>query len=265
MGAFLIAMLAGFAGSFHCVGMCGGFACGLAQTCQGSKTALVLHSLLYNTGRVVTYAFIGALAGLVGRALIGGHAHSVGLAPDFAIIGMETTAEGLGKALPMPGGHGMVLAGEVGWAQRGLSILAGVLMLIMACELFGLRRSTTATWARLGGESFAKVFRTLLLSKRPSAALALGVANGFLPCPLVYAFAAAAVAAGTVVDAVLLMTAFGLGTFPAMAVMGAVGFLMTPLVRKWGVRFAGAFVLMIGLVTILRGILPDLLHGMPMS
>lgn len=260
MSAFLIAMLAGFAGSFHCVGMCGGFACGLAQTRQGSKTALLLHSLLYNTGRVVTYAFIGALAGLLGNVLIDGHAHTVGLMPDLPIMDRETMTQGMGS-----GPHGMVLAGEMGWAQRGLSILAGLLMLVMAFELLGLRRRAPATWARLGGESLARAFRTLLLSKRPSAALALGVANGFLPCPLVYAFAAAAVATGSVADAVLLMTAFGLGTVPAMVFMGAAGFLMTPAVRKWGVRFSGAFVLVIGLVTILRGVVPGLLHGMQIA
>ena len=244
MSAFLIAMLAGFAGSFHCIGMCGGFACGLAQTRQSSKMALMIHSLLYNTGRVVTYAFIGALAGLLGQALIGGHAHAPGVDAGM---------------------HGMVLAGEIGWVQRSLSILAGVLMLVMASELLGLRRRVPATWARMGGESFAKIFRTLLTSKRPSAALALGVANGFLPCPLVFAFAAAAITTGTILDAVLLMTAFGLGTFPAMFFMGAVGFLMTPAVRKWGVRFSGAFVLVIGVVTIIRGMVPNLLHGMHMT
>ncbi len=265
MSPYLIAMLAGFAGSFHCIGMCGGFACGLAQTSQGSKTALLLHSLLYNTGRVVTYAFIGALAGLLGHVLIDGHAHTVGLATNVTAIDMDAMAHGMDHAALSSGPHGMVLAGEMGWAQRGLSIMAGLLMLVMASELLGLRRRAPATWARLGGESLAKVFRTLLLSKRPSAALALGVANGFLPCPLVYAFAAAAVATGSVADAVLLMTAFGLGTIPAMVFMGAAGFLMTLAVRKWGVRFSGAFVLVIGLVTILRGMVPGLLHGMPMA
>lgn len=265
MSAFLIAMVAGFAGSFHCVGMCGGFACGLAQTSQGSKAALLAHSLLYNAGRIVTYAFIGALAGLLGHALIGDHAQTAEMATHAAATGMSGMNHGMDHGVPASGIHGMVLTGEMGWTQRGLSILAGLLMLVMALELLGIRHRVPATWARLGGESFAKVFRTLLLSKRPFAALALGVANGFLPCPLVYAFAAAAVATGYVVDAVLLMTAFGLGTFPAMFFMGAVGFLMTPGVRKWGVRFSGAFVLVIGLVTIIRGMVPSLLHGMHMT
>ena len=265
MSAFLIAMLAGFAGSFHCVGMCGGFACGLAQTRSGAKMALMIHSLLYNTGRVVTYAFIGALAGMLGHMLINGHDHTVGMAPNFTAIGLEAMADGVDHTALAAGPHGMVLAGEMGWVQRGLSILAGLLMLAMSSELLGLRRRAPATWAKLGGESCARVFRALLTSKRPAAALALGVANGFLPCPLVFAFAAAAVAAGHVVDAILLMTAFGLGTFPAMFFMGNVGFFMTPAVRKWGVRFSGAFVLVIGLVTILRGMVPNLLHGMHMT
>lgn len=265
MSAFLVAMLAGVAGSFHCVGMCGGFACGLAQARGGPRSAFVIQGLLYNTGRVVSYAFIGALAGLLGHVLIGGHAHSVGVAPNFAAIAMDATTHGMITAELMPEPHGMVLAGEIGWAQRSLSILAGLLMLVMASELLGLRRRAPANWTRLGSEGFAKVFRTLLTSKRPTAALALGVANGFLPCPLVFAFAAAAVATGTVVDAVLLMTAFGLGTFPAMFFMGTVGFFMTPVARKWGVRFSGVFVLAIGLVTFIRGLAPNLLHGMHMT
>lgn len=229
MSAFAVAMVAGFAGSFHCVGMCGGFACGLSHVNVQSRSALVVRNLLYNTGRLVTYAFIGALAGAFGAALTSGGS--------------------------------MVLAGEIGVAQRILSVVAGLLMLLMALELLGVRRHVPKTWARLGGEWFAAIFRTLLLSRNSLAPLVLGVANGFLPCPLVFAFASAAAATGAVEPAVLTMIAFGLGTFPAMLFMGAVGGLMTPAVRIWGVRFAGAFVFIIGLITLARGILPVIVHG----
>lgn len=247
MSAFLVAMVAGFAGSFHCVGMCGGFACGLAQSRSGSRFDVLLHSLLYNLGRLTTYAFIGALAGAFGAVLISAdpsvaHAQHNGMNPI-----------------------GMILAGEIGLAQRALSIVAGLLMLRMALDLLGVRHHIPTSWARLGGETVARIFRTLLISKRPSAAIALGVANGFLPCPLVLAFAAAAAATGTVTSAVLIMIAFGLGTFPAMLFMGAVGVLMTPAVRIWGVRLSGAFVFIIGLVTLARGIIPGLLHGMHLA
>lgn len=229
MTAFLIAMTAGFAGSFHCVGMCGGFACGLSQMHTGSKSALLLRSLLYNLGRLVTYAFIGALAGTFGAALTGGGS--------------------------------MVLSGEMGVAQRLLSAAAGVLMLIMALELFGIRKHMPKSWGRIGGEGIAGIFRSLLLSRNPSAPLVLGVANGFLPCPLVLAFAAISAATGSVELAILTMIAFGLGTFPSMIFMSMVGVLMSPAIRVWGVRVAGTFVLVIGLVTLARGLLPGLIHG----
>ncbi|MGI9385095.1 MAG: sulfite exporter TauE/SafE family protein [Methyloligellaceae bacterium] len=228
--SFLVIMLAGFAGSFHCVGMCGGLVCGLGRAPSGSPLATSARHLLYNSGRVVTYAFIGALAGLFGAAL----------------IGHET---------------GMVLAGDVGTAQRVLSVVAGLLMLVMALQLFGLLRHLPGSWAAIGGTAFASALQALLRSPSPAAPVALGVANGFLPCPLVLAFAASAAATGAVAPAVLTMVAFGLGTFPAMFAMGALGRVLAPSARRWGVRVAGAFVLVIGLITLVRGVLPGLLHG----
>lgn len=61
----LSALLIGFLGSGHCLGMCGGLA---AATGQGS--AGVTRLLSYNIGRIVTYGLIGALAGLLGEQLV---------------------------------------------------------------------------------------------------------------------------------------------------------------------------------------------------
>jgi sulfite exporter TauE/SafE len=58
----------GFFGSFHCIGMCGPIALALPHT-SPSKLRLVTGRLLYNFGRVVTYAILGILAGLVGRVV----------------------------------------------------------------------------------------------------------------------------------------------------------------------------------------------------
>jgi sulfite exporter TauE/SafE len=52
------------------------------------------------------------------------------------------------------------------------------------------------------------------------------------------------------------MAAFGLGTFPAMLVMGGAGRLLAPRWRQHGVRVAGSFILVLGLVTLGRGVLP---------
>lgn len=54
----------GFAGSLHCVGMCGPIAVVLPQT--GNP---YFSRILYHGGRVISYAFIGLLIGLIGEGV----------------------------------------------------------------------------------------------------------------------------------------------------------------------------------------------------
>lgn len=59
----------GFIGSFHCVGMCGPIALALPLNRQNTFTR-IFSGLLYNTGRVLTYATLGMLFGLLGKGFI---------------------------------------------------------------------------------------------------------------------------------------------------------------------------------------------------
>lgn len=68
MTGALVIVAAGFAGSFHCVGMCGGFACALGRDRHGAAATLLRH-LLSNLGRVTTYGVLGGVAGSFGQAL----------------------------------------------------------------------------------------------------------------------------------------------------------------------------------------------------
>jgi sulfite exporter TauE/SafE len=65
--SFVTAALAlGFLGSFHCIGMCGPLA--LMLPVQGlSGPRKVMGILLYNLGRVSTYALLGLLMGFIGK------------------------------------------------------------------------------------------------------------------------------------------------------------------------------------------------------
>jgi sulfite exporter TauE/SafE len=94
-----------------------------------------------------------------------------------------------------------------------------------------------------------------------AAPVALGVVNGFLPCPLVYAFLAQAAASGGAGSGVLTMIALGLGTFPAMLAMGWMGIGMRPSWRRAGVRLAGTIVLAFGILTIARVFVPLYVPG----
>lgn len=62
--------LFGLLGSFHCVGMCGAIALALpGGTAATSPLRYAGGRLLYNLGRVTTYATLGAGAGLLGQGL----------------------------------------------------------------------------------------------------------------------------------------------------------------------------------------------------
>ena len=65
---FTSALLLGFVGSLHCAGMCGPIAVALPLNNQ-SWFARISGGLLYNTGRIITYAWLGAIFGLAGMGL----------------------------------------------------------------------------------------------------------------------------------------------------------------------------------------------------
>lgn len=276
IASLAVILLAGFAGSFHCVGMCGGFACGLGTDPGGSPLKTVVRHVLYNSGRWVSYVMIGALAGALGAFILSS-------GPDTGSHAGHRTGHGTGAQKMTSGAHdnpadhgaaghehsmsgmthddaGYVLTGNFGVLQRVLSVLAGILMLVMALQLFGVLRHRPHSRLWLGGNSFAAAMRALLKSKNPGVPVTLGVINGFLPCPLVYAFAAMAAASGSAISGMLTMAAFGLGTFPAMLFMGSAGRAFSLGLRQNGVRLAGGFVFVFGFVTVLRGVVPSVLH-----
>jgi uncharacterized protein len=227
---YLTLFAAGFAGSFHCVGMCGGFACALGRDPRGHGPTVLRH-LLYNAGRLTTYCFLGALAGALGQVIC---------TPQGATVSL--------------------LHGSLDASQRLLAIAAGLLMIGMALQFFGLLQRFHHLAAGFGGSMFALSLRSLLTTRSRAAPLAFGVFNGFLPCPLVYAFVAEAASTAAVLPGFVTMAAFGLGTFPAMLMMGGVGRALAPAWRQRGVWLAGSFILLLGLITLGRGIMPIAAH-----
>ena len=80
--ALLISALGlGFASGFHCIGMCGPIALSLGLT-KKQATNYYLQNLTYQFGRVVTYAFLGAILGIIGQGF-----HMVGF-QQYLTIGV---------------------------------------------------------------------------------------------------------------------------------------------------------------------------------
>jgi uncharacterized protein len=235
MSHYALLFIAGVAGSFHCIGMCGGFACALGRDPRGRGATAVRHAL-YNTGRLTTYCFLGGLAAALGWSV-------------YTSVGTESR-------LAAP-----ILSPSLDAVQRGLAVIAGLLMIVMAMQFFGFRRLHRIS-AGFGGSTLAAALRSLLRTRGYAAPLALGVVNGFLPCPLVYAMVAQAAGSLDVLSGCLTMAAFGLGTFPTMLIMGGAGRLLAPEWRRHGVRLAGSFILILGVITLARGVVPMTAHGL---
>lgn len=217
--------LAGLAGSWHCVGMCGGFACVLGSDRTGAVPMLV-RQLLYNLGRLTTYAFIGGVVGHLAAGLC------------VAEPGMPPTAA----------------------AQRVLAVASGLLLIVIGLQFLGwIRGSARPLGLTYAAPTLTRALRDILRTPGPAAPLAFGALNGFLPCPLVYAIAAQAMGSGSAVAGMLTMLVFGLGTFPAMLLVGGVGSRLRAAINagSWGrhsVEAAGALILLLGLITLTRGV-----------
>lgn len=68
MNLFITALIMGGIGTMHCIGMCGPIALSLPVV-SNSHSSRFLSTMLYNTGRVVTYSILGAIFGIAGSTV----------------------------------------------------------------------------------------------------------------------------------------------------------------------------------------------------
>lgn len=80
------AILLGFVGSFHCVGMCGPIALALPLN-RDSLASKISGTLFYNAGRVLTYSLLGLLFGFVGEGfVIAGYQQAISIAMGITLL-----------------------------------------------------------------------------------------------------------------------------------------------------------------------------------
>jgi uncharacterized protein (TIGR03382 family) len=180
----------------------------------GSRAANLLRQVLWHTGKTSTYVFLGALAGFLGGRI--------------------------GDFLKGPWIH-------------AISCAAGGVMILMGLVLLGLlpRRRRRTEDGEVG--LLSSVFRQFSGQPTPAAALVLGLASGFLPCPIVVGFLALSVQSGSALAGVVLMAAMGVGTMWALLLVGMGGGLMKSWLRRRGAILGGVVLVLLGAATILRG------------
>lgn len=213
----------------HCVGMCGPIAAAYSAAQGGvGRRALGTALLVYQLGRITTYAALGAAFGLLGSTL------------GWSQYGTA--------------------------AQGGISLFAGALMVALALGLLGW--VPTDRWLERGGLGGRVVcgLGRLLRTRSVAGRFGLGLLNGVLPCGPVYAMALAAAGTGSPGRGALVMLLFGLGTVPALLAVGAGTSWFAPRLRQRLYRVGAVLVLFLGVQLALRGsaaigILPHLRFG----
>lgn len=175
------AFVVGLVGAGHCVGMCGGIASAVALNGQQQQFQI---TFLYNLGRLTSYMVIGALCG-------GAVASSLTLF-DFsqALLILRVVT-----ALFM--------------------IVLGLYLAQWWMGLTRLERLGQILWKRI-----APIAAKLLPLRSKWYALPVGMLWGWVPCGMVYSMVSWAAISGSAVGGSLIMACFGLGTMPAMLLVG---------------------------------------------
>lgn len=217
---FLTGLSVGFG---HCIGMCGPIAVSLSLNLK--RKGVVFPQLLYNAGRITTYAFLGGLMGLTG---------------SFTVV-----------------------ASHIAGVQKGVMILAGVVIIIMGVSMLG--------WIPLGQifrdeytpkGVIQKGYQRLSASKSPFTYYPLGLLLGLLPCGPVYASLIVAARAGMEATSSLqgvftgasLMLAFGIGTVPALFIVGKLAGLRWLRSREVIYQIGAVLMVVVGVYFVIRGV-----------
>lgn len=183
-------LLTGLTISFgHCIGMCGPLVISFSLNLHNKHAAL--PHLLYHCGRILTYTLLGAVMGA--------------------------------------GGSFTMVAANIRSLQIGVMFFAGTLVLVMGLAMGGwIPRVRFLDLDFTSPGIVARIFGRLSKSRSTAAYLPLGIVLGLLPCGPVYTALLGAARAGMaapnpyegLTTGMALMAAFGLGTAPALFIIG---------------------------------------------
>jgi len=147
-------------------------------------------------------------------------------------------------------GKGLYLAGF----QQRLSILLGILMISFVLIPLRILNKYNFSKPIYRGIGIIKSKLGLYLKKKSSKAIfTIGFFNGFLPCGMVYIALVGAVATSEFYLGALYMFLFGLGTIPMMTVAVYSKNIFSLNIRNKIQKAIPVFVVLIGLLFILRG------------
>lgn len=214
-GDYFALLLMGLLGTGHCLGMCGPFALAAAAG-PGGVAGIVGRNLAYQLGKTLTYVFLAVLFNVVG-GWIGG-----------------------GGALP--------------WLQNAMSAAVGLAMMALGCAYALELRLTAGALRWLDGGRWCGALGAVLRAPTWWRSVLIGWLNGFLPCGLSLMALVYAAGFGSVVGAAAGAALFGASTVPGLLLAAILGVRVLARGRRWLLRLAGATLVAMGAITIVRGV-----------
>lgn len=147
-------------------------------------------------------------------------------------------------------GHSFDLMG----CQQAFSLIIGSLAVLSAI-LIPLGRSLRVV-EQILGRIVIRISGWIHASglSREKIRFLMGVANGLLPCGMVYLALAGAANTFTPWDGALFMLAFGLGTLPVLLAVSKLKYSLSPALRSKFRKIIPAIVLLMGLLLVTRGL-----------
>ena len=148
-------------------------------------------------------------------------------------------------------GNGLNLFG----LQQQLSIAIGLLMILIVVlpkKYFNRFNATKPIYGVVG--KLKNAIGAQLKSKTPSTSFTLGFLNGLLPCGLVYMATFATLTTANAWQGSLYMVLFGIGTIPLMTMAIYFGNFITGKVKQRVLKVIPVFVVIIGVLFVLRGL-----------
>lgn len=147
-------------------------------------------------------------------------------------------------------GRGILLAGY----QQMISVIAGLIILIAAAGYYTGKKAKPLSFLNGFYHAISQlVFRMISRANQPGGALLFGMANGLLPCGMVYIAAVTSVSYGSTIYAGAFMLFFGLGTLPAMMLMVIAGRRFSGK-YNWLRNLTPVVITTVGLLLVIRGL-----------
>ena len=203
---YLMLFMVGLITSLHCVGMCGGI--------------MLSQSILKESK--------GKFDSIKPAAL-----YNTGRVVSYTILGGLVGALGSVLSLSLP-------------IKAGLQIFAGIFMIIMGLNMFGLgpfrKLNLKLPWS------------SCTVKNKPKTPFFVGLLNGLMPCGPLQTMQLYALGTGSALGGALSMFLFSLGTVPLMLTFGAVSGLLSKGYTKKLLKFCGILVVILGVIMSRRGL-----------